>query len=149
MLAYFLWGRKALAQLDDGYQVRRYSELYRLNYPDAPQPDGYDFSDEIAWREGRRGQPDALAAYIAGAATLTVAFRAGTWAAACTPRAIAVTSAYTCSAGFDLARLLHRFGAVVVGVPSARAGNCFIDAARARRAPIHAAPLWPAGQHLV
>ncbi len=58
---------------------------------------------------------------------------ATTWPASCTvwtPRVIVLTSAFTYSAGYHLARLPHRLGADLVGVPSAQAGNCFGDALR-------------------
>ena len=44
-----------------------------------------------------------------------------------TPRVVVLTAARTYSAAFDVAATLVRHGAGVVGVPSAQAGNCFID----------------------
>lgn len=44
-----------------------------------------------------------------------------------TPEVLVLTSADTFSAGFDLVVVLWRRGARIVGVPSAQAGNCFID----------------------
>lgn len=44
-----------------------------------------------------------------------------------TPRVVVVSSARTYSAAFDVVAMLHAHGAELVGVPSAQAGNCFID----------------------
>lgn len=49
-----------------------------------------------------------------------------------TPRVVVLTSAWTYSAGFDVVKLLLHNGATVIGVPSAQAGNCFIDVLRFR-----------------
>ncbi|MEZ4573269.1 MAG: hypothetical protein R2849_23720 [Thermomicrobiales bacterium] len=41
-----------------------------------------------------------------------------------------LTSARTYSAGFDMAAMLYKHGATIVGAPSSQAGNCFIDTLR-------------------
>jgi len=46
------------------------------------------------------------------------------------PRIIALSSATTFSAGFNLLTDLHRLGAIIVGVPSGQAGNSFGDVRR-------------------
>lgn len=45
-------------------------------------------------------------------------------------RVVVLTAARTYSAGFDIATMLVKHGASVIGTPSAQSGNCFIDALR-------------------
>jgi hypothetical protein len=147
LLGYFLYGREALLLAEQGYQVRRYSPLYFANYqgetPEAMaaavQNGGYDFADERSWLARQRDDPtpEALAQAsaefergIARAPTFAREYARGAGPATWTPRVVVLTSAWTYSAGFDVAALLVRQGADIVGVPSAQAGNCFIDILR-------------------
>src|SRR5579875_1030273 len=64
ILAWFLFGEEAVVQLDEGYQIPRYSTLYEDNYGQIPDPaalacGGYDFRHENAWRQRRYGAADA------------------------------------------------------------------------------------------
>ncbi len=145
VLAHFLHGTGALARLDDGYQVRRYSQLYLDNYTthsvESLRDEGfelgdYDFSGEQAWQKRQRdGLPDdELAArveevesWLAYAPTVARILEAGGWDAHWTPEVTVLTSAWTHSAGFDVAVTLHKLGARLVGVPPRQAGNCYID----------------------
>lgn len=147
MLTYLLYGMEGLLSADYGYQVRRYSPLYLAHYTthgdeewrrigESLRNGGYDFREEREWhryrREGlrdvdrqRRLREDQE--YVAQAPSFARVFAQGRWAAAWTPRVIVLTSAWTYSAGFDVAAALYKQGALLVGVPSSQAGNCFID----------------------
>ena len=148
ILGHALYGTAALLRAAGGYQIRRYSPLYFANYAgardDAPAEalacGGYDFSEERAWRARRAGPTDAAraaaeAAFARDAAqapTFARAYARGETLADRPPRVVALTSAWTYSAGFDVAAMLVGQGAAVVGVPSAPARNCFIDILRFR-----------------
>jgi hypothetical protein len=149
ILGYFLYGREALLRAEQGYQVRRYSPLYFANYQGATpealaaalQNGGYDFAEEGAWLARRRDglTPAALAQAreafergIARSPTFARVYARNEDGERWMPRVVVLTSAWTYSAGFDVAALLVRQGADVVGVPSAQAGNCFIDILRFR-----------------
>jgi hypothetical protein len=145
ILGYFLHGADALLRTERGYQVRRYSPLYFANYRNARPKDfavqlrngGYDFAEERAWQARQSGTteptPEEHAAqehYVAQSPTFAAEYAARAHEAHRTPRVVVLTSAWTYSAGFDTVALLVRNGASVVGVPSAQAGNCFIDVLR-------------------
>ena len=144
MLGYCLYGAEAVAALDDGYQVKRYSPLYLANRLTTRREElatffqngGYDFTEEESWqrmrqngltaeeRERRMGQHAAFAAH---APTFGHVYAERQDEALWTPHVVVLTAARTYSAAFDVAALLAQAGADVVGVPSAQAGNCFID----------------------
>ena len=147
ILGYFLYGADAVLRTERGYQVKRYSPLYFANYRNADPADfaaalrngGYDFTEEYAWRSRRTGATTPTAAdhaaqaeYVAQAPTFAAEYTTRAHEAHWTPRVVVLTSAWTYSAGFDAVALLVRNGATVVGVPSAQAGNCFIDVLRFR-----------------
>lgn len=144
MLGYYLYGAEAVAALDDGYQVKRYSPLYLANRLTTRREElapffengGYDFTDEESWRRGRQrgmaaGQRERRlrehAAFAAHAPTFGRVLTDRQDEALWTPHVVVLTAARTYSAAFDVAALLAQAGAEVVGVPSAQAGNCFID----------------------
>ena len=144
ILGCFLFGEEEMALAEEGYQIRRYSPLYRENYGALPEGanlanGGYDFREEQAFRDRRasgmtlEGRAQALAAAeeYAKAMPSFAAARADL-SVGPVPRLAVVTSAFTYSAGFDVAAMLARRGALHVGVPSAQAGNCFIDILRFR-----------------
>jgi hypothetical protein len=147
ILAYYLHGVEAAAELDLGYQVLRYSPLYLANYLTPPEDrrmaieaamgnGGYDFSEEREWRRRQRHglSPEERAraiadteAEVATAPSFERFFQHREGEAMWSPRVIVLTSARTYSAGFDVAAMLVKRGARLVGVPSSQAGNCFID----------------------
>ncbi|NOY26903.1 MAG: hypothetical protein GXP62_13610, partial [Oligoflexia bacterium] len=133
----FLAGLEATASQDDGYQLRRFSQLYLDTHTavslDDLAKDGlvigeYDFSGERRWRDhpGVGGDIAELTQQLASFMPTFAAVLADP-PEPLRPRMIVLTSASTYSAGFDLARLLRGLGATVVGVASAQAGNCYID----------------------
>jgi len=143
-----LYGVQGMLAAEEGYQVRRYSPLYRANYqsPSAERAaeinrflgnGGYDFSDEEAWERRRRTgftpserkrRVAELQHHVSLAPSFARVFDRGRRLPVWSPRRMTVlTSAQTYSAGFDIAAMLVKHGAEVIGVPSAQAGNCFID----------------------
>ena len=135
MLGLSLFGSEALGHLDAGYQVRRYSELYRENYGKLPDddffPGGYDFREARHWQERMPQEApaqDALS-WLDGVPTFQKAWKD---LPQCRPKVLVVTSARTYSAGFDVVLTLRGLGARHVGVSSSQAPNCFIDVLRFR-----------------
>lgn len=144
MLGYYLYGATTVAALDDGYQVKRYSPLYLANRLTTRREElatffqngGYDFTEEESWQGGRQSGVAAEererrlrehAAFAAHAPTFGRVLTDRQDEALWTPHVVVLTAARTYSAAFDVAALLAQAGADVVGVPSAQAGNCFID----------------------
>lgn len=144
-LEYVLYGVEAALSYDPGYQVKRYSSLYLANRLTTAREEvepfllngGYDFTEEDAWKrvqqsgltaEERDRRYQEMAGYAAMMPSFGQVFERREDEAIWTPRVIALTSAYTYSAAFDVVVALTQHGAEVVGVPSAQAGNCFIDA---------------------
>jgi len=142
MLIYYLYGRQGWRVMNEGYAVRRYSDLYfqsqtdvtleSLNQDrDVPLEVGdYDFTQEDAGA-------DSTASREAGNERLWR--RASPTFAAeleksehesyyLPPRLVIVTSPATFSGGFWLAAALSKLGGELVGVPSGQAGNAFGDA---------------------
>jgi len=149
ILEYFLYPLDAILTADEGYQVRRYSALYFQNYttdsieqvrgrtsPDLQLGD-YDFSSQREWERGRDAVPSAaelaqrrqhfLESETRRSPTFARALAENRWNASWSPRVVVLTSARTYSAGFDAVLTLRAHGAMVVGVPSSQAANCFID----------------------
>jgi hypothetical protein len=145
VLAYFLYGMEGLVQVDDGYQIRRYSQLYLDNYTarsvESLREEGfelgdYDFSMERRWRrqlggeltveelQAHRADIEAMLVY---APTVRRIIEQGDWDRTWTPQVTVLTAARTFSAGFDVAVTLHKLGARIAGVPPCQAGNCYID----------------------
>jgi hypothetical protein len=150
VLGYFLYPVDRLVSTETGFQVPRYSAQYfqsheadslekvRARSGLALEPGDLDFSEERAWRERQRNgltperREQLRKEFLEGAErspTFAQEVRSGQFSAAWSPRVVVLTSARTYSAGFDLVALLRAHGARVVGVPSAQAGNCFIDTA--------------------
>ena len=148
ILGCFLFGEDEMAFAQQGYQIPRHSRLYLANYgslPDGADPanGGYDFRDEEAFEHRRRdGLTDDLREQLRAEAreyalampTFDAALRDGKVTGAEVRRLSVVTSAFTYSAGFDVAAMLVRRGALHVGVASGQAGNCFTDILRFRLA---------------
>jgi hypothetical protein len=141
MLAWYLFGKEAVCDVDDGYQIPRYSSLYAENYGSIPDPGtlahgGYDFREEAAWqarhtgcRRGGGAVRQERLAWLSTVPTFEEAVFAGR-APSIHPRVVVITGAETYSAGFDVAVILRKLGARHVGVPSSQAPNCFIDVLR-------------------
>jgi len=121
--------RKAFA--DDGYQLRRFSELFHAAHTNAERPAGvpegaYDFR-VLHHSPSAEEQQEQLARYLGAMPTLKAAVDAGALRDGPPLRLKVLLDAGTYSAGFDLVRLLDALGAELVGVPSSQSGNCFID----------------------
>ncbi|MDD5310026.1 MAG: S41 family peptidase [Deltaproteobacteria bacterium] len=148
ILGYFLYPLARLLDADGGFQIPRFSKLYFHNYRTASlqrlrsqrwgllEIGDLDFSEEKAWRDVKKDGVDTAARerrckeFAQDAArmpTFDVEFRTREASAAWSGKVIVLTSAHTYSAGFDLVAMLAKNGATVIGVPSAQAGNCFID----------------------
>lgn len=145
MLLYFLYGLERLLTAESGYQIKRYSpHFFQVNrnlkpedYREALANGGYDFSEEKAWQQRQRQgwsvqdrerEEQDLRRLFAHMPTFAPIFEQRLWEATWTPQILVLTSADTYSAGFDLAVDLYHQGATLIGVPSAQAANCFIDA---------------------
>ena len=139
MLVYVLQGPDGVKRLEGGYSITRLSSmvlelrgaawLKGLNEGRAvPLVAGdYLFDSELRFREGRQ-DPDqwksGLLMFPAMEAELKEPTRAGIYKPA---RVIALCSAVTFSAGFDVLLSLQRTGATLIGVSPSQAANCFID----------------------
>lgn len=145
MLIYFLYGVESLIEMEGGYQIKRYSPLYFENYHDALpeqfqealQNGGYDFAEEQAWQrrrqmgmtaEDRQREYQDCQQYFSKLPTFAPVFEQHQGEKSWTPEVLALTSADTFSAGFDMVVYLLRRGARVAGVPSGQSSNCFIEA---------------------
>ncbi len=145
ILEYFLYGLEGVLVSDQGYQIKRFSPLYLENRPAASDTQrrqigtclrngGYDFTDEREWRQQQAGPgPEERAQrlrqfreHLSRSPTFAAAVDHGPLSPT-EARVIVLTSGETFSAGFDVAAMLVKHGATVVGVPSSQAGNCFID----------------------
>lgn len=143
ILAYHLYGEQGLRSTAGGYQIPRLSTLYFENNSALDreatlaergiQLGDYDFSAADRWSRAKESPPPAPAdakSPIEDYALLPTfhrALEAGAITPYAPPRIIVLTAARTYSAGFDIAAALYKRGAEVIGVPSAQAGNCFID----------------------
>lgn len=149
ILGYYLFPLESLDPDEDCYAIQRISKLlldYHQSFTlDAARSDAknpflemgdLDFSQEANWRRthGKALSPDDLRLRLKGldtnAATMPTfykEFKSRTWNARWHGTVIVLTSANTYSAGYQLAAMLYKHGATLVGVPSGQAGNCFID----------------------
>ena len=149
IVAFHLFGPSALPEVaQDEYQIKRYSRLYFENYGNVSlaeinrgrevplQIGDYDFSEEDEYQrrksgmlsgdERRKKEKELMEYFSRSSPTFYRALRQA--AAPYRPRRIVVlTYAFTYSAGFDLAAMLYKRGAAIVGVPPSQAGNCYID----------------------
>jgi transglutaminase-like putative cysteine protease len=141
ILLYFMYGEEALREPGHAYQIPRFSDLFFENNTALDQTafldergiqlGEYDFAGEDGWSRRMRGAAPATAGSdledYAALPTFYEVLKAGTVRPFAPPRVVVLTSARTYSAGFDLAASLYQRGARIAGVPSAQAGNCFID----------------------
>ena len=130
ILQYVLFGIDAMAQYDGGYQVRRLSPLFfenNRNLDDrvsARLIGGYDFSEERARNDVDDGVSQAsILKEAAASPSFARLIEDYPYRPARDLKVIVVTSARTYSAGFDMAAMLYKHGATVVGVPSSQAGQ--------------------------
>ena len=146
LLAVFLYGLDPLVDVDDGYQVRRYSRLWLDNYTSESEETlasrglvlgDYDFGEQLRWQRRRREglseveraeRRATMESWLLMAPTARRVLGEGSRDARyAPPRVTVLTSAGSASAAFDAAVLLKKLGASLAGVPSSQAGNCFID----------------------
>lgn len=144
ILSYFIYGLERTLIQQSGYHIPRYSPLYFENYQTDHSEEhlvallcgGYDFTNEQAWlqrqRPGITTEEQArrykqVQEQVALMPTFQQEFARRTWEATWTPAVTVLCSARTYSAGFDTVAELVGHGARLLGVPSAQAGNCFID----------------------
>jgi hypothetical protein len=99
------------------------------------QNGGYDFSGERAWEQRQqRGltqairdqRLDEMRELVTHMPTFASVFEKREWGGVWSPQVLALTSAHTASAGFDVVAQLTLHGAHVVGIPSSQAPTCFI-----------------------
>lgn len=142
MLLYFLFGKEAMTTYDAGFQISRYSDLYFQVYANdslgninrnrvVPLEIGdYDFAQEQA-KEKEIDSPALTSEYLdslKSTPTFHRVFSQDIDANHYRPPKLAVlSSAWTYSSGFTMLAALERLGALVVGTPSAHAGNNFGD----------------------
>ncbi len=142
ILLYFLYGKEAAAESGGGYQIKKYSDLYFANYSTATletinrgerrvplQRDDYDFRGEHHYRAERTPpSQEEMERFLRKMPTFFEEYASGDFEAYHRPpRILALSSATTYSAGFDMLVDLYRKGAKIVGTTSSQAGNCFID----------------------
>lgn len=143
ILNYFLYGNKATQSQDRGYSIKKYSDFYFNEYTEdnlakinagrtfALIKDDYNFKGELNFfdknlyvkkREKKNNE------YLKMMPSFMEEVKAGKYDGFYLPeKVLAVCSPGTCSSGYDLAVLLYKLGAILVGVPSSQAGNCFAD----------------------
>lgn len=142
ILAYYLYGEDGLRWFDNSYQIPRFSDLFFENNSALDrsayltkrgiQLGDYDYAEEDKWSQITHGAKrlEPQQAGIEDYEELPTFYRvlkSKTVKPFAPARVTVLTSAQTYSAGFDVAALLYKRGAGIVGVPSAQAGNCFID----------------------
>ena len=144
ILVYYLYGRQAMQTIQDGYQIKKFSPLYFKVYSKDSlakvnqgrklplMAQGYDFSEEIAFRDGSTmAKRDAAywADFFEGADGFLAELASGAFArpAHKVEKVIVLCSTLTYSSGFNLMRDLYALGAVLVGSASAQSGNNFGD----------------------
>ncbi len=140
MLVYFLFGKKGLIKMNQGYQVIKYSDLYFENYSSDSLPlinnrqplilkkDDYDFSSERAYKDNFSDLSE-IEAELLKSSTFWNVYKTGRFD---NPQInleniIVLCSPFTTSSGFNLLTALTEKGAVVAGTPSAQPGNNFGD----------------------
>jgi hypothetical protein len=99
------------------------------------QNGGYDFSGERAWEQRQQSgltqavrdqRLDELRELVTHMPTFAAVFEKSEWSGVWSPQVLALTSAHTARAGFDVVAQLTLHGAQVVGIPSSQAPTCFI-----------------------
>jgi hypothetical protein len=140
---YFLYGTEAAESAGLGYQIKKYSDLYFQNYKERSiekinegrelllNTNDYDFKEELEYRKKEpdiKKQAEEREKYLKYVPTFEAEYKTREYENYYKPEKVVVlTSAWTYSAGFDMAASLYAMGAKLVGTPSSQAGNCFID----------------------
>ncbi|MGQ9579259.1 MAG: S41 family peptidase [Candidatus Aminicenantales bacterium] len=144
ILAYFLFSPEELTEvLAGGVTIKKYSDLYFNTYqgnslekinqsnPFPLQKDDYDFSEDPSFPAGKEPEAEGKRRpekYLQLTPTFFEEYSSGRYAGYYRPpKIIIVTSPFTYSSGYHLASTFSKLGALVVGVPSGQAGNCFGD----------------------
>jgi len=143
ILSYFLYGNKATESLDRGYSIKKYSDLYFNEYTGdnlgkinasrtfALMKDDYNFKGELNFFDKNlyvREYEKENEEYIKMMPTFMEEVKSKKYDGFYLPeKVLVVCSPGTYSSGYDLAVLLYKLGAILVGVPSSQAGNCFGD----------------------
>ncbi|MFA6483850.1 MAG: S41 family peptidase [Bacteroidales bacterium] len=140
MLVYFLFGKKGLIKMNQGYQVIKYSDLYFESFSSGSlalinklQPiilnkDDYDFSSERAFKDNYSDLSE-IEAELIKSPTFWDVYKTGRFdnPAINLENIIVLCSPFTTSSGFNLLTALTEKGAMVAGTPSAQPGNNFGD----------------------
>lgn len=145
MLLYFLFGKDAYFWVKGltATDVVKLSDLYfetrtHASFEQADAAVGFPLEEsDYDFQFDCTDQPDKLAAldvrglmesYLALMPTFFEEYETGTYAGHyCPEKIVVLCSDRTFSGGFTLMWCLHKFGATIVGTPSAQAGNGFMD----------------------
>jgi hypothetical protein len=142
-LVYFLYGDSTMKALENWYSVKKLSSLYfdvfsneslaKINEGRAIPlaADDYVFDDKLlnpGERATATADSEALSRSLEEMPTFWEVYQQGTYSGYYRPEKIIVLcSPFTFSSGFNLMTALYKLGALVVGTPSAQAGNNFGD----------------------
>jgi len=144
ILLYFLFGKKAFESLNDGYQIKKYSDLYFKTYASDSlekinieqkiplTANDYNFLEESQYHEQEENESDRIKArkeFLKQMSTFWKVYKTGKYHnPPYTPEKIVVLcSPWTFSSGFNMLTSLYNLGATIVGTPSAQPGNNFGD----------------------
>jgi hypothetical protein len=144
ILIYFLFGKEALASLNEGYDIKKYSDLYFQTYAsdsleqinaDQAVPlteNDYDFLAERQFLEEKGRSQNLFRVkedFLKQMSTFWEVYKAGKYHKPFfTPKKIVVLcSPWTFSSGFNMLTALYDMGTTIVGTPSAQPGNNFGD----------------------
>lgn len=142
ILVYFLFPEEEIKKAFSNFTVKKYSDLYFMNYPNdslekinegrkiSLTGEDYDFAEDPHFKT--RGllieKESSLEKYLELVPTFYAEHRSGRYKNYYRPPEIVViSSAWTYSSGYTLMAKLYKLGAKIVGVPSSQSGNCFGD----------------------
>lgn len=141
MLIYFLFGKEAILNPDQGYQIIKYSDLYFQNYSSDSLPainkersiklakDDYNFGEEETFFK-RVCDTTQLNNYLKSSRTFYNVYQTQKYdiPQVQLKNIIILCNPFTTSSGFNLLTYLNKKGAKVLGTASAQPGNNFGDA---------------------
>jgi hypothetical protein len=142
ILVYFLFGDRAMHDLDDGYQITKISQPLLDQYTASSLEDinagrslslrinDYDFSEEEADRSGRGSETtQGKEPTLAGAPSFWEVYRTGKYHDPRWPsgRIAVISDPLTFSSGFNVLTALASLKALTIGTPSAQPPNNFGD----------------------
>jgi hypothetical protein len=143
MLIYFLYGKESWKSLEDGFSIKKYSDYYFKQYQedtiekinkdrDLPlTKDDYDFESERKYRREKGEEREDLKEFeefIKLMPTFDSEYQSLKYNGYYSPeKVIVLCSPATYSSGFSMTLNHYRLGAMIVGTPSAQAGNSFGD----------------------